>query len=151
MAAGLSLTRAQLDPAMARLEALLAKQGAGARGPGDLRIDGVMMPNACTVALIERLEEAGPFGAAAPAPRFALPGLRIRHSRPVGEGHLKLTLGDGTGTIDAICFDAAGKGLDTALQGHGGRALHVAGRVEVNHWNGRQSVQLRLEDAAWAE
>lgn len=151
MAAGLSLTRAQLEPAMARLEALLAKQGAGMRGPGDLRIDGVMMPAACTVALIERLEEAGPFGAAAPAPRFALPGLRIRHSRPVGEGHLKLTLSDGTGTLDAICFDAAGRGLDAALQGHGGRALHVAGRVEVNHWNGRQSVQLRLEDAAWAE
>jgi single-stranded-DNA-specific exonuclease len=37
MAAGLSLNRAQLEPAMARLEELLAKQGAGEGGPGDLR------------------------------------------------------------------------------------------------------------------
>jgi single-stranded-DNA-specific exonuclease len=151
MAAGLSLSRAQLDPAMARLSELMGKQGAGDRGPGDLRLDGLLMPAACTVELIERLEEAGPFGAAAPAPRFALPGLRVRHTRPVGQGHLKLTLSDGMGTLDAICFDAAGRGLDAPLQAHGGRPLHVSGRIEVNHWNGRQTVQLRLEDAAWAE
>ena len=151
MAAGLSLTRAQLEPAMARLSALLDKQGAGARGAADLRLDGVLMPAACSVELIEQLEDAGPFGAAAPAPRFALPGLRIRYSKPVGQGHLKLTLSDGATTIDAICFDAAGNGIEAALADHGGRALHAAGRLEVNHWNGRQSVQLRLEDAAWAE
>jgi single-stranded-DNA-specific exonuclease len=151
MAAGLSLSRAQLEPAMARLTALMAKQGAGDRGPGDLRMDGMLMPAACTVELIERLDEAGPFGAAAPAPRFALPGLRIRHTRPVGQGHLKLTLSDGVSTLDAICFDAVNSGLDAALQAHNARPLHVAGRIEVNHWNGRQSVQLRLDDAAWAD
>jgi single-stranded-DNA-specific exonuclease len=151
MAAGLSLSRAQLEPAMARLTELMAKQGAGDRGPADLRLDGLLMPAACTVELIERLEEAGPFGASAPAPRFALPGLRIRHTRPVGQGHLKLTLSDGTMTLDAIWFDAAAKGAEAALQAHSGRPLHVAGRIEVNHWNGRQTVQLRLEDAAWAE
>jgi len=151
MAAGLSLGRTQLEPALARLTELMARQGAGDRGPGDLRLDGLLMPAACTAELIARLEEAGPFGAAAPAPRFALPGLRIRHLRAVGEGHLKLTLSDGSGTLDAICFDAAGKGLDAVFQAHGGRPLHVAGRIEVNHWNGRQSVQLRLDDAAWAE
>jgi single-stranded-DNA-specific exonuclease len=151
MAAGLSLTRAQLEPAMARLTELMAKQGAGDRGPADLRLDGLLMPAACTVELIERLEDAGPFGAAAPAPRFALPGLHVRHTRPVGQGHLKLTLSDGAMTLDAIWFDAAAKGVEAALQSHAGRALHVAGRIEVNHWNGRQSVQLRLDDAAWAE
>jgi len=151
MAAGLSLTRAQLEPAMARLTELMAKQGAGDRGPADLRLDGLLMPAACTVELIERLEEAGPFGASAPAPRFALPSLRIRHTRPVGQAHLKLTLSDGTMTLDAIWFDATAKGVEAALQSHAGRPLHVAGRIEVNHWNGRQSVQLRLDDAAWSE
>jgi single-stranded-DNA-specific exonuclease len=151
MAAGLSLSRVQLVPAMSRLSELLARQGAGDRGPADLHLDGLLMPAACTVDLIERLEDAGPFGAAAPAPRFALPGLRLRHTRPVGNGHLKLTLSDGATTLDAICFGAADNGLEAALQTHGGRPLHVAGRIEINHWNGRQTVQLRLEDAAWAQ
>ena len=52
--------------------------------------------------------------------------------------------------MDAIAFDAANRGLD-ALQSHQGRPVHLAGRVELNHWNGRSRVQLRLEDAAWAE
>jgi single-stranded-DNA-specific exonuclease len=34
MAAGLSLSRAQLEPAMARLSELLARQGAGEGGAG---------------------------------------------------------------------------------------------------------------------
>ena len=66
MAAGLSLTRAQLEPAMARLSDLLARQGAGAGGPEDLRIDSVLMPGGATVELIETLEAAGP---SARAPR----------------------------------------------------------------------------------
>jgi single-stranded-DNA-specific exonuclease len=150
MAAGLSLNRGQLDAAMARLSDLLARQGAGTRGPGELRLDGMLMPGAATPELVTRMDAAGPFGAAAPAPRFAFAGLRVRYARPVGSGHLKLRLGDGATTIDAICFDAVGKGLDAALQGHADRAVHVAGRIEINHWNGRQQVQLRLEDAAWA-
>lgn len=150
MAAGLSLSRAQLEPAMARLTDLLAKQGAGTSGPADLRLDGTMMPAAATPELIEKIEAAGPYGAGAPAPRFALPAMRIRHTRPVGEAHLKLTLTDGGPvSLDAICFDAVRSGLD-ALQAHNGRAVHVAGRVELNHWQGRTRVQLRLDDAAWA-
>jgi single-stranded-DNA-specific exonuclease len=151
MAAGLSLDRAQLQPAMARLTALLDKQGAAARGVADLRLDGLLLTSGATEEVIGQLERAGPFGAAAPAPRFALPDLHVRHVRPVGKGHLKLTLSDGAARLDAICFDAAASGLEAALSDHRGRRIHVAGRLELNHWNGRQTVQLRLEDAAWAD
>ncbi|MFN6979200.1 MAG: single-stranded-DNA-specific exonuclease RecJ, partial [Gemmobacter sp.] len=41
MAAGLTLARGQLAPAMARLGDLLARQGAGTAGPRDLLLDGV--------------------------------------------------------------------------------------------------------------
>ena len=154
MAAGLTLSRAQLDPAMERLAELLARQCAGSGEGTELRIDGVLMPEAATPALVERIEAAGPFGAGAPAPRLALPAMRIRHVRPVGEGHLKLDLGTGTGrgggALEAICFDAARLGLE-ALQAHGGRPVHLAGKLELNHWRGRVSVQLRVDDAAWSE
>ena len=63
-----------------------------------------MLP-AITTDLIEALERAGPFGAGAPAPRFALPDARILHAREVGTGHLKVTFGDGLGgKLDAIAF-----------------------------------------------
>ncbi|MBF9051879.1 single-stranded-DNA-specific exonuclease RecJ [Roseobacter sp. HKCCD9010] len=151
MAAGLSVTRDMLEPAMARLAELLGKQGAGEAGPADLRLDGLLMPAGATPELIEQLEAAGPFGAGAPAPRFVFPAVRIAYTKPVGDGHLKLSFTDGGPvTIDAICFNAQQSGLGPALEAHGGRQAHLAGRVEINHWQGRQRVQLRLEDAAWA-
>lgn len=149
MAAGLTVTRENLEPAMARLAELLARQGAGASGPRDLRLDGALMPGAATVALIEQIEQAGPYGAAASAPRFALPDMTIRHARRVGESHLKLTVSDGMGaSIDAIAFGAFDGPTGPALSDHGGARFHLAGRLEINTWKGRQQVQLRLDDAA---
>jgi len=149
MAAGLTVAREQLEPAMARLSDLLAKQGAGDIGPADLRLDGVLMPGAASVELIEQIEQAGPFGAGAPAPRFAFPDCQILFTKRVGADHLKLTFGDGLGTrIDAISFGAMDGPLGVMLANHAGARFHLAGRLEVNTWQGRQSVQLRLEDAA---
>ncbi|GAB4388072.1 single-stranded-DNA-specific exonuclease RecJ [Albidovulum sp.] len=149
MAAGLTVARDRLEAAMARLSELLARQGAAALGPSDLRLDGLLMPDAVTPALIEEIERAGPFGQGAPAPRFAFADMAIRFARPVGESHLKIRFGDGTSvTLDAIAFNAIDGPLGPLLQGHGGRRLHLAGRLELNHWQGRATPQLRLEDAA---
>ncbi|UWQ06336.1 single-stranded-DNA-specific exonuclease RecJ [Aliiroseovarius crassostreae] len=151
MAAGLSLSRDQLEPAMARLSDLLTKQGAGLQGAADLRLDGVLMPSAVTVDLIEELEQAGPFGASAPAPRFAFPDVQILFAKRVGQNHLKLSFGDGIGTrIDAISFGAFDGPLGPLLENHAGRRFHLAGKLEVNHWQGRSSPQLRLDDASTA-
>ncbi|EAQ11174.1 exonuclease RecJ [Maritimibacter alkaliphilus HTCC2654] len=151
MAAGLSLSRAQLEPAMARLSELLARQGAGAGGPRDLAVDGILMPGAATVDLIDEIEAAGPFGAGAPAPRFAFPDVQISFAKRVGDRHLKVSFGDGLGAkIDAIAFGAYDGPLGPALEGHGGARFHLAGRLEINHWQGRSIPQLRLEDAARA-
>ena len=149
MAAGLSLTRDQLEPAMARLADLLKAQGSEALGPADLQLDAMLMPTAASIELIEQLDHAGPYGAGAPGPRFAFADMAIKFAQRVGESHLKLRFGSETGPqIDAICFGAFDGPIGPALQNHGGQRFHLAGRLEINTWRGRQSVQLRLEDAA---
>jgi single-stranded-DNA-specific exonuclease len=149
MAAGLSLSRAQLEPAMARLSDLLARQGAGTAGPSDLRIDGLLMPSACTVELIERLEQAGPFGQSAPAPRFAFAAQTIRSVRRIGENHLRIGFCDlGGPVLDAVGFGVMDGPLGQALAARDGARFHLAGRVELNTWQGRTKPQLRLDDAA---
>ena len=149
MAAGLSLTRAQLEPAMEKLGQLLEAQGAGALGPADLRVDGTLMPGGATLQLIEQLDQAGPFGAGAAAPRFAFPDCTIAFAKPVGEGHLKVTLSDGGGTkLDAICFGAFDGPLGAALSNAQGSKMHIVGRLEINTWGGRSRPQLRIEDAS---
>ena len=149
MAAGLTLTRAQLKPAMEKLGKLLEAQGAGELGPADLNLDGTLMPGGATLQLIEQLDQAGPFGAGASAPRFAFPDCTVAFAKPVGEAHLKVTLSDGLGTkLDAICFGAFDGPLGAALSNAQGSKMHIVGRLEVNTWGGRSRPQLRIEDAS---
>lgn len=149
MAAGLTVSREGLDKAMERLSDLLTRQGAGSAPPRDLRLDGLLMPGAVTPGLIEEIERAGPFGQGAPAPRFAFADMAITHARRVGESHLKISFSDGmSASVDAIAFGAFDGALGPLLDSHGGMRFHLAGRLELNHWQGRTRPQLRLEDAA---
>jgi len=149
MAAGLSVTRDRLDAAMARLAELLGAAGAGHLGPRDLRLDGVLAISAIAPELITEIERAGPFGAGAPAPRFALPGVQVTFAKRAGESHLRLTLADGSGArIDAIAFGAYDSDLGRMLENHAGGLFHVAGRLEIDTWGGRRRAKFRLEDAA---
>lgn len=151
MAAGLTVAEAQLEPAMARLSELLARQGAGTGGPADLRLDGLLMPGAATPALIEDLDRAGPYGQAAPSPRFAFASVAILNARRIGESHLRLSFGDGLGAkLDAIAFGAFDGPLGPALSAGGAGRFHLAGKLELDSWGGRSKVQLRLDDAARA-
>ncbi|TXH98755.1 MAG: single-stranded-DNA-specific exonuclease RecJ [Pseudorhodobacter sp.] len=150
MAAGLTVTQEMLEPAMARLSELLARQGAAADGPRDLGIDSLLMPSAVTPALVEQIEAAGPFGAQAPAPRFAFANVAVS-ARRMGETHLRLSVSDSAGgRFDAVAFGAFDSPLGPALENPGHNRFHLAGRLELNHWGGRTKVQLRLEDAAIA-
>lgn len=149
MAAGLTVRREELEPAMTRLSELLVAQGAGRSTAKSLRLDGILSPRAATPDLITRIDEAGPFGASAPAPRFALPDLRVTYAKRVGESHLRLNLTGSCGTrLDAIAFGAFEGALGPALEQLQGAPVHVAGRLEINSWGGQNKPQLRLEDAA---
>jgi single-stranded-DNA-specific exonuclease len=150
MAAGLTVMRDQLEPAMERLTALMAKQGADKMGARDLRVDGAIAPSAITVELLEQLDTAGPFGSGAPGPRFALPFVRVAFAKRAGDTHLRLTFVDDSGAkIDAIAFGAFKSDLGPTLEDHKGQVFHVAGRLEIDTWNGRMRPKLTLEDAAF--
>lgn len=149
MAAGLSLEADKLSGAMERLSELLAKQGSDKMGARDLRLDGAIAPSAITVELLEQLDTAGPFGAGAPGPRFALPFVRVAFAKRAGDTHLRLTFVDDNGAkIDAIAFGAFKSDLGPTLEDHKGQVFHVAGRLEIDTWNGRMRPKLTLEDAA---
>ncbi|PRY94830.1 exonuclease RecJ [Hasllibacter halocynthiae] len=151
MAAGLSVGAGCVEAAMARLGELLARQGAGGGEPSDLALDSMLMPGACDMALARQLEAAGPWGEGASAPRFAVPEVRIHDARPVGQDGLRLTVSDGIGPrLQVIAFGAMSGPIGPRLLSHGGGRFHLAGRLEVNRWQGRESVQLALIDAAEA-
>ena len=149
MAAGLTVARDALEPAMHRLAELLARQGAGRAQAIDLPVDALLMPGGATVELVDRLEAAGPFGAAAPAPRLVLGPATIDAPRRMGDTHLRLRLRDPSGgALDAVAFGAFDTALGPFLEARRGRTALLAGRLEINSWGGRHRAQLRIDDAA---
>ncbi|MEM7547408.1 MAG: single-stranded-DNA-specific exonuclease RecJ [Pseudomonadota bacterium] len=149
MAAGLTVATARLEEAMDTLSAKLAKPVGDLPPARALRIDAAIAAQAATPDLVEEMEAAGPFGQAAPAPRFALPGVKVTFAKRAGEDHLRLTLTDPSGgRIDAIAFRAYQSALGPFLENTGGAPVHLAGRLEIDDWGGRRKAKLRVEDAA---
>ena len=152
MAAGLSLSEDQIPTAMQRLTNLLIDNGANDISPKDLIITGTLMCSAVTQELIAEFDNAGPFGAGAPAPRLALLNQRILFAKRAGENHLRLTVSDDSAVkIDVIVFRAFESSIGEVLENHNGLRFHLAGRLQIDDWGGRKRVKMNLEDAAYAK
>ena len=151
MAAGFSCTPEEIEEAMMALEKLLMQQGAATLGGGAVKVDGAISIKAATLELVEQMEQAGPFGAGARNPVFVMGNLSVEFVKVVGENHLKLNLSDDeSNKIDAIFFNAAETPSGLALSDHKGQKFHFAGRLDINEWQGKRSVQLIVQDVAFA-
>jgi single-stranded-DNA-specific exonuclease len=150
MAAGFTVAADQL----AALRDFIETRAAAALGAADavpeLGIDGDLTAAGATPALVETVERIGPFGTGNSEPRFALPQLRVVRADAVGGAHVRCVLADGAGParLKAIAFRALDGALGPALLTSGGGAFHVAGHLRADHWQGRDGVQLVIDDAA---
>ena len=110
-----------------------------------------LQPAAATTGFVGTLERMGPFGAGNVEPRFALPNVRLAFADIVGGAHLRLQIEGADGTrLKAIAFRAAENELGALLTTARGQRLHLAGHLRRDTWQGRDSVQLIVEDAALA-
>jgi single-stranded-DNA-specific exonuclease len=151
MAAGFSLMEGQIDAFRRFVEDAFSGTGPALAAASDLFLDAVSSAAGANIALAQDLAGAGPYGAGNPEPLLGLPDLRVAFADVVGGAHVKLRLAGGDGSLlDAIAFRAVGTPLGEGLLASRGRAIHAAGRLRLDDWNGRVRVQLEVEDAAAA-
>jgi single-stranded-DNA-specific exonuclease len=151
MAAGVTLKAGQIGPFRAHLSELLASEVGRARAATALRIDAAITARGANVDFVRDIERAGPFGAGNPTPVFAFPSHRAKFAEIVGAGgHVRFTLTSEDGArLKAIAFRAASTALGQALLNAGNDTpLHIAGTLALDHYQGREEVQLRVVDAA---
>jgi single-stranded-DNA-specific exonuclease len=149
MAAGITLRKDALAAFRAYLEETLAPSVEAARRERALLIDGAVSAGGVNPALVELLAKAGPYGAGNPEPMLALPAHTLIYAGLVGENHIRARFKSGDGkTVNAIAFRAAGQPLGRALLDNHGRAMHAAGHLAVDRWQGKERVQMRLTDVA---
>lgn len=150
MAAGITIGSGQLGPFRAYLADALSLDVAAARAATALKIDAALTARGASIDLVKDLERAGPYGAGNPGPVFAFPAHRAKFAQVVGKGgHISFALVSEDGArLKAIAFRAASTAIgDTLLRG-ADSALHFAGSLGIDHYQGREQVQFRLIDLA---
>jgi len=151
MAAGITVERAKLGELRAFFELRAAADVFRLQDEESLKIDGALAAEGATLNLVDALEKAGPFGAGHVPPVFVLPRHRIADVRLVGTAHIRIDLrSESGGKVQAMAFRAAETPLGDFLFRNRDHAIHVAGSISVNHWNGNRTAQFRIVDASLA-
>ncbi len=150
MAAGLTVENRNFDALIVALGAQIKDAATRARAAAGLELDGALSAAALNDDLIGLIERAGPYGQGNPQPRFAFPSHRVKFAKVVADAHVRVLLESGDGArIDGVAFRAAGQPLGALLQASSGAMpIHVAGSVKRDTWQGREKIELNIEDAA---
>ena len=93
--------------------------------------------------MVESLKELEPFGEGNKMPIFAFKNLKVDSIRALSEGkHLKLTLKEGNTVVNAIGFNMG----DLVEEYRIGDKIDVVGVLEINTFNGVETLQINIKD-----
>ncbi|MCK9382484.1 MAG: single-stranded-DNA-specific exonuclease RecJ [Sulfuritalea sp.] len=137
-AAGLTLNQDRLAEFEAAFEKVCRELLSPAELTRTLETDGPLESGYFSLEAV-RLMQQEVWGQAFPAPLFA-DSFEVLNQRVLKDKHLKLKLQKGGQRFDAIQFNFA----DEFASGAPDR-IRAAFRVDINEWNGTQTVQLMLE------
>jgi len=140
MAVGLTLARERFESFHQAFDTEIRRWLTAEDLHGQLLSDGELEPGHLSLAMAERLSEAGPWGQGFPEPLFDGVFDIISH-QVLKDQHLKLWLRPQGAAVDleAIAFNRA---RDFTL---GATRVRIAYRLEANEWRGARRLQLRVE------
>lgn len=149
MAAGLSMEGAAIDTFTDFLRERLGDKVEEAIATLSLKLDGVLSLSAISSELVDKLDRVGPYGQGNAQPRFAFAAVTVTYADVVGKDHVKCSFKGADGAVvRGMAFRSADKPLGQLILAARGKRLNLAGTVRNNHWNGRVTAEIYIEDAA---
>lgn len=144
-AAGMTVAADRLDDFRSAFEHVVSERLRPEHLQPTLDIELELPLEALKLSFVGLLRRLAPFGPQNPKPVFCSRNLLVSTFKRLGadQSHLKMGLAlPGGGLLDAIYFKRAEEALPIVQSGPVDLAYHV----EVNEWQGRQSVQLMVLD-----
>ncbi len=144
MAAGFSLPVEQVDILREKINDYAAAHLRAADTEPVMELDAQVSLQDITYELINEIEQLAPYGHGNPGPVFALQQARLVNCRGVGKNnaHLKMLLSEHSVVMDGIGFNLGQFAGELAAA----REVSVAFTPEVNTWQGRQTLQVKVQD-----
>ena len=142
MAVGLTLKAKEFEKFKEEFENVAIKEETSKIVP-IINVDGTIILKDLNRKTIEELKLLEPFGDSNKEPLFVYKNLKIDSIRALTEGkHLKLTLRDTNYRINAIGFNLGHLVEEYKI----GDKIDIVGTIEINSYNGVESIQLNLKD-----
>ena len=108
-----------------------------------INVDAKINLNQVSRETVESLKQLEPFGEGNKTPIFALKNLKVDSIRSLSEGkHIKMTLKDGNSVVNAIGFNLGYLADEYRI----GDKIDVVGTLEINSFNGVDSLQINVKD-----
>lgn len=143
LAAGLTVTRGNLDAFRQRINAYVADRVPTEELAVHIEADCEIELSQVTLALAEELSLLEPFGVSNPTPQFVLRDLRVDRITELGGGkHLKLLVSSGELSLFALLFSTPRSRFDY----HEGDRVDLLCTVDINEFRDVKSVQLIVQD-----
>ena len=142
MAIGITIKRENFDKLKDKLEEIAIEEHIDEIVPV-IKIDAKINLAEVNKEMVESLKELEPFGEGNKMPVFVFKNLKIDSIRALSEGkHLKLTLKDNNTIVSAIGFNMGQLAEDYRI----GDKIDVVGTLEINSFNGMDSIQINIKD-----
>ncbi|MCB1591389.1 MAG: single-stranded-DNA-specific exonuclease RecJ [Alphaproteobacteria bacterium] len=151
MAGGFTVRPEKIPELRSFLESHVRRQQESGNINIETRIDGLLTVRGATLSLISLLQDSlGPFGQEYPEPVFALTNLRIHKADILGGKHIRVMVGEPEGgpRLKAMAFRAVGTALGEILLSSRTQVIDLAVTLKINEWQGRQTPEAIIQDAA---
>ena len=115
----------------------------------NLYLDSLIAPSALNLEFYTDVEKLGPWGSGNSQPKFVIENLNVINSNIVGEKHINSILSGMDGTvIKSIAFNAKDSPIEPFLNKKNKKKINIAGKINLNEWKGKKSIQFVIEDLA---
>lgn len=143
-AAGITLEDAQLDHLRDAFAEMIEDQRLEIPLPPSIAFDDDLTGADVTADLVRSMHAMEPFGSGNPAPMFRIDNARVLRYSTLGRdnAHLRINLQVGQRQITALHWSAAHRSRELVE----GRQIDVAGRLELNSWQGQERLQIMIKD-----
>lgn len=142
MAVGLTVKKEKFEEFKKEFEQIATNSNVSEIMP-IINIDAKIDFSAINKDMVESLKQLEPFGEGNKMPVFVFKNLKIDSIRALSEGkHLKLTLKEGNTVVNAIGFNIGNLAEEYRI----GDKIDVVGVLEVNNFNGVESLQINIKD-----
>ncbi len=144
LAAGVALRLEHINDLGTYLETEVIRQGVTVPMPAHLRIDATLPADYLRIDTPRELARLEPFGRGNEEPMLAIRDAELTRYDAMGSDrkHLKLTIRAKGRSVEAVLWGGAWRSMELV----GVRRVDLVGRLSINSWNGREKLQMTLED-----